>query len=97
MVFFGGIWRLSESNSPGWNWTNPSTSVRLSCPTEIMNIKDMDRVKCAFCGSLFVMAQAVVLDDKGEFQYYCDKDCAMKAMAKGMTRPRVKLDMPIPT
>lgn len=60
-----------------------------------MNIKDMEKVKCAFCGAMFLMAQAVVLDDKGEFQYYCDKDCAMKAMSKTLRRPIAKLEMPV--
>jgi len=48
----------------------------------------MKKVDCEFCGAIFLMAQAVVLSDRGEFHYYCSKGCAMKG--KGMETPRPK-------
>ena len=48
-----------------------------------MNIKDMRKVECEYCGGLFMVAQAVVLNEKGEFYYYCSKGCAMKKGSRG--------------
>ncbi len=56
-----------------------------------MNIKDMEKVECEYCGGLFLVAMAVVLSDKGEFHYFCSKGCAMKAR-----RPRSSKSRPTP-
>ena len=64
-------------------------------PGDKMNIKDMRKVECEYCGGIFLVAQAVVLDEKGEFHYYCSKGCAMKAKAPRAPRPRTQSGAPM--
>ncbi len=54
-----------------------------------MNIKDMKKVDCEYCGGIFLVAQAVVLNDKGEFHYFCSKGCAMKGKSPKAARSRL--------
>lgn len=53
-----------------------------------MNVKDMEKVDCKYCGGVFLMAQAVVLDDRGEFKYYCSRDCAFGRIGSKPSMPK---------
>lgn len=53
-----------------------------------MNVKDMEKVDCEYCGGIFLMAQAVVLDDGGEFRYHCSRDCAFGKLGPKSSIPR---------
>ena len=61
----------------------------------MMNFKDMEKVECEYCGGLFLVAQAVVLSEKGEFHYFCSKGCAIKAAKPRPARSRPPPDSPI--
>jgi alpha-D-ribose 1-methylphosphonate 5-phosphate C-P lyase len=56
------------------------------------NVRDMEKVDCEFCGGIFLVAQAVVLDDDGEFRYCCSRDCAFGrlGMRSSITKPTTK-------
>lgn len=56
----------------------------------ILNVRDMEKVDCEYCGGIFLIAQAVVLDDGGEFRYYCSRDCAFRK-----TGPKSSIPKPI--
>jgi len=58
-----------------------------------LNIKDMEKVECEYCGGLFLVAQAVVLNEKGEFHYFCSKGCAMKKMIKRGGKQKVETEI----
>ena len=53
-----------------------------------MKVKDMQKVDCEYCGGIFLMAQAVVLDDGGEFRYQCSRDCAFGKLGPKSSIPR---------
>jgi alpha-D-ribose 1-methylphosphonate 5-phosphate C-P lyase len=53
-----------------------------------LNVKDMQKVDCEYCGGIFLMAQAVVLDDGGEFMYHCSRDCAFGKSGPKSSIPR---------
>jgi alpha-D-ribose 1-methylphosphonate 5-phosphate C-P lyase len=53
-----------------------------------LNVKDMEKVDCKYCGGIFPVAQAVVLDDGGEFRYYCSSDCAFGKLGPKSSIPK---------
>jgi len=53
-----------------------------------LNLKDMEKVDCEYCDGIFMVAQAVVLDDGGEFRYYCSRDCAFGKLGSKSSIPK---------